>query len=178
VANLDRTVVGQGQRRPRHVVGRRHLDHRQVGLRVGGHNLGFGPTPIVEGDQHLGGAIDHMIVGHNVALVVIDEARSLAGLRHGRDIFRQFEAGDVRHLQRAGVALDLDVDDSRRHRLVERSQRFLIVHQRRIGLAGRRGQNRRLLEERRRKEGAEHEDQRQPQDQRYGARAAALAVRR
>ncbi len=141
MANLDTAVVGQRQRLPLHALRRRHLDDGQVGLRVGRHDFGARPHAIVEVDDDLLGILDHVVVGDDVTLVVIDEAGALATLERCVTFghLRQLEARNLRKLYGRRRAFHLDVDDRRRDSFVQSSQRVLVFIQRRVDLQGRCG---------------------------------------
>ena len=65
------------------VVRRRlELDERDVGQRVGAEHLGLERAPVVEADADVERALDHVVVGEDVAAGIDDEpaARALANL--------------------------------------------------------------------------------------------------
>jgi len=139
VPNFETVIFGQCQRSPLHPFRRRDLDHGQVGLRVGCDNLGARPHAVVEVDDHLLRSCNDMVVGDDVAFVVVDEARSLTALQR-QITFRQRETGDLRQRAGAACALYLDVDDGRRNGIVERGQCLLIAGQAGIVLQHRRSE--------------------------------------
>ena len=52
------------------------LDERDIGLLVGTYNGGVELAVVVEGDLKLLGAVDHVVVGHDVAVRADDHARA------------------------------------------------------------------------------------------------------
>ena len=131
VADLDLVAVGEGDRRQ--VLGV-DLDDGDVGLRVAADDLGRQLAAVVERDRDRLGAVDHVVVGHDVAVGADDDAGAEAAL--GRPPGRGWQAvaeelakvGSIRpgngfpsppwlshHLAR--LHLDGDLDDARGDRL-------------------------------------------------------------
>ena len=79
--------------------------HRHVGARVGAHHLGrhLGPVPHRHG--HLGGALNHMAVGHHVARAVDHDSRAGSPPRHAWPVARigvEEVLEDVRNIRPPG----------------------------------------------------------------------------
>ena len=50
------------------------LDNRQIGQRIGSHDLGWQNSAIAHGDANVGRAINHMVVGNDVTVGRDDHA--------------------------------------------------------------------------------------------------------
>ncbi len=69
----DPEVVGVAQAQGRQALGL-HLEHRHIGTLVAAHQLGSQLTPVIEAHHDLVGTIDHVGIGHDVAVLADDEA--------------------------------------------------------------------------------------------------------
>ena len=56
------------------------LEYCQIGSRIGAHDLGGKFALVIQIDAHVGGAVDHVIVGEDVAFTIHDYARAQAVL--------------------------------------------------------------------------------------------------
>ena len=60
--------------------------HREVGVRIGADDLAGDGAPVVQGDLDVGHALDHVVVGEDVALAAHDDARAERELGLGRQV--------------------------------------------------------------------------------------------
>ena len=93
----DSGAVGVAELRRRQRLGRRYLEQRQICLLVAPDQLGRQRTPVVQRHRDLIGALDHMVVGHDVAAGIDDEARAQRG-----DVARQARPGAEEILEQVG----------------------------------------------------------------------------
>ena len=77
IADADFLRAAQGHRRQILEI---DLQHGQIGFRVAANHAGEGFATILEGDDDLVGAVDHMVVGQQVAFRAHDHRRTEAGL--------------------------------------------------------------------------------------------------
>jgi hypothetical protein len=62
----------------REVVAALHLQEREIGLGIGADHLRIERAAVVHDDLHLGAVVDHVVVGHHIAVGGDEEARTLA----------------------------------------------------------------------------------------------------
>ncbi len=79
---VTRLQIGRVAQPHRGQIGRRNLDHRDVGLGVVAQHLGLVSAMVGEGHTHRAGALDDVRVGQNQPVGADDEARAQAFGRH------------------------------------------------------------------------------------------------
>ena len=133
-------VVAVAERHGREVGGG-DLEHRDVGVGIGAHHLGPELPAVEQAHRHLLGALDHVVVGEDVAVGGDHEPGAAALLDLGLLAEAREEAlHPRRHPLRGGAlgALRADVDHAGLHVLGDRRERLAEVLERPGGRDGRR----------------------------------------